>query len=112
MNSTLYLQKKKDYKYFQLGVKLIEKIRLAFPGAYEYSNSHYLAFRRKFNFVSIWIKTNGIYIETKRPKNHSSIGENIPDSHRYTLNYRMVIQAETALNLIMEAIKESYSMTR
>jgi predicted transport protein len=93
-------------------MKLIENIRLAFPDAHEYSNNHYVAFRKKFNFVSIWIKTNGIYIETKRPNNHSSIGENIPDSHRYTLNYRMVIHTEASLNLVMEAIEKSYSMTR
>jgi hypothetical protein len=112
MNSTLYLQKKKDYKYFHLGMKLIEMIRSTFPNSFEYSNKHYVAFRKKFNFVSIWIKTDGIYIETKRPKNHLSIGENIPDSHRYTLNYRMIIQKDASLDLVLENIKESYSMTR
>lgn len=112
MDSTLYLQKKNDYKYFPLGMKLIENIRSAFPDAFEYSNNHYVAFRKKFNFVSIWIKTDGIYIETKRPKNRSSIGKNIPDSHRYTLNYRMIIQSDKLINLVIETIKESYSLTK
>lgn len=71
----------------------------------------YVAYKKKYNFVSLWIKSKGLIIETKRPR-FQSIGENIPDTHRYTLDYRMIIENDSNLDEVMKVIHDSYLQTR
>ncbi len=92
--------------------QIINAIKTNFPESEVYAIPRYIAFKKRHNFVSLWLHYDAIFVETKRPKNPGLIGEYIPDTHQYTLNYRMIITEPNQIDSMLKVIQESYRQTR
>jgi predicted transport protein len=107
-----YIKAKTTQRYVGLLHQLINAIKDEFPDAELYAIPRYIAFKKRYNFVSLWLRDDAIFVETKRPKTPGLIGENIPDTHQYTLNYRMIITEPNQIDSMLQVIQESYRQTR
>lgn len=67
---------------------------------------------RTRQFANIYIQKKKIRIETLKPRNKYSIGENVPDTHGYTLNYRTDISADADIEKVKGIILESYNQIK
>ena len=63
---------------------------------------------RTRQFAIIYIQKEKIRIETLVPKGQYGIGENVPDTHGYTLNYRSDISTAADIEKVEGIILESY----
>jgi predicted transport protein len=106
-----YIDCKESKRFVGLLHQIREAIQRSLPDSKEYAIPRYIAFKKRYNFVSLWLRHDSIFVETKRPRNKQNIGENIPDSHKYTLNYRMIITQPDQIPSMISVIKESYSQT-
>lgn len=68
--------------------------------------------RRTRQFALLYIQRKKIRIETLVPSGKHRLGEMIPDTHRYTLNYRTDITSEADIEEAKEIIAESYRQIR
>lgn len=64
---------------------------------------------RTRQFAIIYIQKEKIRIETLRPRGNYSIGENVPDTHGYTLNYRTDISSVEDIEKVKGIILESHN---
>ena len=67
---------------------------------------------RTRQFANIYIQREKIRIETLKPRSKYSIGENVPDTHGYTLNYRTDISSVTDIEKVKGIILESYNQIK
>jgi len=107
-----YINAKHAQRFVGLLHQLITAIQTTFPESEVYAIPRYIAFKKRYNFVSLWLRYDSIYVETKRPRRPGLIGENIPDTHQYTLNYRMIITDPNQIDSMLQVIQESYRQTR
>ena len=63
-------------------------------------------------FANIYIQKAKIRIETLPPMGDYGIGENVPDTHGYTLNYRSDISRDTDIEKVKGIILESYKQIK
>ena len=57
----------------------------------------------------MYIQKEKIRIETLPPLTKCEVGEKIPDTHQYTLNYKVDIYNEADIEKVKYIILESYS---
>jgi predicted transport protein len=107
-----YIDAKHAQRYVGLLHQLIAAIQAKFPDAELYAIPRYVAFKKRYNFVSLWLRHDSIFVETKRPKTPGLIGDYIADTHQYTLNYRMIITEPNQIDSMLQVIQESYRQTR
>ena len=107
-----YIKAKDAQRYVGLLHQIITAIQTKFPEAEVYAIPRYIAFKKRYNFVSLWLKHDAIFVETKRPKSPGLIGKYIPDTHKYTLSYRMIITEPNQIDSMLQVIQESYRQTR
>ena len=67
---------------------------------------------RTRQFANIYIQAKKIRIETLKPRGDYGIGENVPDTHGYTLNYRTDISSVSDIEKVKGIILESYNQIR
>ena len=67
---------------------------------------------RTRQFANIYIQKEKIRIETLEPRRKYSIGENVPDTHGYTLNYRTDISSVADIEKVKGIILESYNQIK
>ena len=67
---------------------------------------------RTRQFANIYIQKKKIRIETLEPRNKYSLGENVPDTHGYTLNYRTDISVDADIEKVKKIILESYNQIK
>lgn len=67
---------------------------------------------RTRQFANIYIQKEKIRIETLEPRSKYSIGENVPDTHGYTLNYRTDISSVADIEKVKGIILESYNQIK
>ncbi len=90
--------------YKAIGPAIVEPI-------HSYAIFRYVAFHDgRQNFVSLWCKTTGLYIETKIPRFNTDIGRKFTDA--VTLNYRIRIHDEASLSEVLRVIINSYSQVK
>ena len=68
--------------------------------------------RRQRQFAIFYIQKEKIRIETLVPRQNFGIGENIPDTHGYTLNYRTDIFDDTDFEKVEKIILDSYNQIK
>lgn len=63
-------------------------------------------------FANIYIQKAKIRIETLVPLRNYNIGENVPDTHKYTLNYRTDIFENEDIEKVKGIILDSYNQIK
>ena len=93
--------------------ELKERILASDDSISEKITSVYVAYRASKNFAEIWFKNKFIQCQLLSPeKDDKNIGKKVPDSYRWTLNYRVDIKSLADINDAMELIEKSYNKTK
>ena len=67
---------------------------------------------RTRQFAIIYIQKEKIRIETLKPRCDHGIGENVPETHGYTLNYRTDISSVADIKKVKDIILDSYNQIK
>lgn len=122
-NSTVTTEENyiKNCKYIGM-LKLYEKLRTTMfeyfdknkieTGATSYYAHWDVVGNKQRQFTIIYIQKAKIRIETLVPLRNYNIGENVPDTHGYTLNYRTDIFAEEDIEKVKGIILDSYNQIK
>jgi hypothetical protein len=81
-----YIDCKESKRFDGLLHQIREAILNGLPDSTKYAIPRYIAFKKQYNFGSLWLRHDAIFVETIRSRNKNVIGENIPNSPKYTLN--------------------------
>ncbi|MCX5775934.1 MAG: hypothetical protein NTV44_06280 [Firmicutes bacterium] len=71
----------------------------------------YVSYKKKYDFVSLRLKEDGLFVETKQPR-FSSLGIVHPNDFGTSLDYQMIIKNDANLKEVMKVIHDSYLQTR
>ena len=111
-----YLASCRSYEMLELYKKLRETMFECFDdvytGATSYYTHWYVSGTRDRQFANIYIQKKKIRIETLIPTKPCEIGEKLPDTHGYTLNYKTEISSEEDIEKVKGIILDSYEQIK
>ena len=109
-----YLNTSKNYAMVDLYKKIKEILFDNFENVGTGATSYYvhwnvIGIQRTRQFVNFYVQNNKIGILTLPPVCNYNVGETVPDTHGWTLNYRTDIFSESDIEKVKEIIIESYN---
>lgn len=106
----------KNYEMIELYKKLRVTMFEYFDNVDTGATSYYIHWdvisRNIRQFANIYIQRKKIRIETLVPRKKYDIGENIPDTHKYTLNYKTDIFTDMDIEKVKGIILDSYNQIK
>lgn len=100
----------KNYEMLALYQKLKEALFDNFSDAGTGATADYISWNvnGKRQFANFYIQKKKIRILTLTPRNSQSVGETVPDTHLWTLNYQTDIVADSDIEKIKDILLDSY----
>ena len=100
----------KNYEMLALYQKLKEALFDNFSDAGTGATADYISWNvnGKRQFANFYIQKKKIRILTLTPRNSQSVGETVPDTHLWTLNYQTDIVAVSDIEKIKDILLDSY----
>lgn len=71
----------------------------------------YVSYKKKYDFVSLRLKSDGLFVETKKPR-FISIGTSHPNDFGTSLDYQIIVKNDANLKEVMKVIHDSFLQTR
>lgn len=107
------LQSSASNEIIEIFNELKERIMALDDSISEKVTGVYVAYRASKNFAEIWFKNKSIQCQVLPPdRDEKNIGKKVPDSYRWTLNYRIDIKSLSDIDDAMELIEKSYNKTK
>lgn len=105
----------KSEKMIKLHEDLFEKINKRHKEIYEEVTPNYIAIRNEKgkNICEVHLLKNKIRINTRIPNNEKLlIGEKVPDTYLWSLNYRVYFDSEKDLDNVIEVLDDVYNQIK
>lgn len=105
----------KNDKMIKLHKKLFEEIKKDYSGVYEEVTPNYIAIRNEKgkNICEVHLLKNKIRVNTRIPRDEKLlIGEKVPDTYLWSLNYRVYFDNENELDKVVEILKDVYNQIK
>jgi hypothetical protein len=104
----------KNYDMMALYQKLKEELFDRFEGAGTGATADYISWNvhGKRQFANFYIQKKKIRILTLTPRNNHSVGEAVPDTHLWTLNYQTDICTDADVEKVKDILIESYTQIK
>lgn len=112
-NTLESLQRSSSIEVIEIFNELKERILALDDSISEKITSVYVAYRASKNFAEIWFKNKFLQCQLLPPdRDDKNLGKKVPDSYRWTLNYRVDIKSLADIDNAMELIEKSYNKTK
>ena len=104
----------KNYDMMALYQKLKEALFDMFEGAGTGATADYISWNLhgKRQFANFYIQKKKIRILTLTPRNNHSVGEAVPDTHLWTLNYQTDICTDADIEKVKDILVDSYAQIK
>lgn len=104
----------KNYEMLDLYRKLRAALFESFDNAGTGATADYISWNvgGKRQFANFYIQKKKIRILTLTPQNKTSVGEAVPDTHLWTLNYQTDIYVESDIEKVKDLIFDSYQQIK
>lgn len=105
----------KNEKMIKLHEELFEKLNKRHKEIYEEITPNYIAIRNEKgkNICEVHLLKNKIRINTRIPSNEKLlIGEKVPDTYLWSLNYRVYFDSEKDLDTVIEVLDDIYNQMK
>ena len=106
-----YLSACKNYDMMALYQKLRREIFDSFEGVGTGATADYISWNvnGRRQFANFYIQKKKIRILTLTPRNSHGIGETVPDTHLWTLNYQTDVSTDADIEKVKHIIFDSYT---
>ena len=107
----IYLERSKNVDMINLYNQLRESVLSSFENVVTAATKDYISWRVDGGrqFANLYIQKKKIRILTIEPVGKYTIGETVPDTHLWTLNYQTDIFSEKDICEVRKIILESYN---